>query len=397
MTKKRILFIHHGQGIGGAPHSLRLLILSLNKNEFEPIVLFLFDSPAVQLFIDAGIAVAGPVLRTEFSHTVIWWYRWYHVHHLLKAVWDWCAVLFFDARHWFAKFQPDVVHLNTSSLSAWAIVAWWLNLPVVWHVRESLAPGYCGIRQKIVQWLVGRFATTIIAISQYDGRFWQGSKKLLILPNPVDCAVFAPSVVNRKKMRQRLQISEDAKVLVYLGGLSREKGALLALQVLECVLQRRKNVFLVIAGSWQMPNTSTFRKIIGVQQWYDQVDALAKKLHRNIRFVGVVSSAHEILQMGDCLLFPAQKGHFARPVLEAGAVGVPVVASDLAPLDELVLPGKTGFLCSPGCVAAWVVALKDVFTASPDTFLPACEWVQESFGSQRYGEKITQVYQKITT
>jgi len=393
--KKRILFIHHGIGIGGAPQSLRLLLLALDKNLYEPTVLFLFDSPAMQLFRAIGITVAGPALRVEFSHTVIWWYRWYHVHHFLRAFWDFFMVLFCDGTRWFNELNPDIVHLNTSSLCAWGLAAWWKKVPVVCHIRESLAPGYLGIRRMIVRFLVGFFSTKIIAISEYDGRFWAGDKRLQILPNPVDCHLFAPHPENRNKFRKKYFISDNAKVMVYLGGLSREKGALLALQLLQELLSSGRDVVLVIAGSWQIPQSSILRRVFGVQSWYEQVEALVNKHLESIRFVGVVSSAHEILQAGDCLLFPAQKGHFARPVLEAGAVAIPVLASRLPPLDELVVDGVTGFLCDPEDVFEWRKRCEELFDGEKIDVHAAREWVLNNYSVPTYSEKINHIFEKI--
>jgi glycosyltransferase involved in cell wall biosynthesis len=393
--KKRILFIHHGVGIGGAPQSLRLLLLALDKNVYEPTVLFLFDSPAISLFKAIGIKVAGPVLRVEFSHTVIWWYRWYHVHHFLRALWDFFMVLFCDGPGWFRELKPEVVHLNTSSLCAWGLVAWYKKIPVVCHIRESLAPGYLGIRRMIIRFLVGFFSTKIIAISQHDGRFWEGDKRLQILPNPVDCRLFEPNPKNRNKFRKKYDISDNAKALVYLGGLSREKGALLALQLLEELLASGRDVILVIAGSWQIPQSSILRRALGVQSWYEQVEVLVNKHERSIRFVGVVSSAHEILQACDCLLFPAQKGHFARPVLEAGAVAVPVLASRLSPLDELVVDGVTGFLCDPENVFEWKGRCEELFHGRKIDVEYARERVINNYSVPNYSEKINQIFESI--
>ena len=53
------------------------------------------------------------------------------------------------------------------------------------------------------------------------------------------------------------------------------------------------------------------------------------------------------------IVFPATVGHFARPIIEAGFMKKPVVASKLPPLDELVIDGKTGYLVCPADINAW--------------------------------------------
>ena len=50
MEHPKILFIHHGKGIGGAPLSLLYLVEGLLKTTYKPLVVFLHDSDAMTLF-----------------------------------------------------------------------------------------------------------------------------------------------------------------------------------------------------------------------------------------------------------------------------------------------------------------------------------------------------------
>ena len=61
MNKKKILYIHHGKGLGGAPLSLLYLIQALDKTKYHPVVLFLYDSEVVDLFKSKGIEVVDPI------------------------------------------------------------------------------------------------------------------------------------------------------------------------------------------------------------------------------------------------------------------------------------------------------------------------------------------------
>ncbi|HEV8311027.1 MAG TPA: hypothetical protein VGW35_25475, partial [Methylomirabilota bacterium] len=71
----RILYIHHGTGIGGAPLSLLGLIRGLDRTAFEPVVLCLYASAAVGLFQRAGIETYVARTSRDFSHTALDWYR----------------------------------------------------------------------------------------------------------------------------------------------------------------------------------------------------------------------------------------------------------------------------------------------------------------------------------
>ena len=123
MLKKKILYIHHGKGLGGAPLSLLYLIEGLDKTKFEPVVLFLHDSEAVELYRSKGIAIAGIVGLQDFSHTKVYWFRWYHPHLFFRSFLDTIKTRLFVAQKWIKEIGPDLIHLNTSSLTAWAKVA----------------------------------------------------------------------------------------------------------------------------------------------------------------------------------------------------------------------------------------------------------------------------------
>jgi trehalose synthase len=55
----------------------------------------------------------------------------------------------------------------------------------------------------------------------------------------------------------------------------------------------------------------------------------------------------------EVIVFPATVGHFARPIIEAGFMKKPVIASKLAPLDELVVNNQTGYLIDPEDIDLW--------------------------------------------
>jgi len=72
----------------------------------------------------------------------------------------------------------------------------------------------------------------------------------------------------------------------------------------------------------------------------------------HIRFIGQRTDIPQILAASDLLVFPSVVPHFARPVIEAGAMAKPVIASRLGGPLELVNDGVTGVLTSPSDPAA---------------------------------------------
>ncbi len=79
-----------------------------------------------------------------------------------------------------------------------------------------------------------------------------------------------------------------------------------------------------------------------------------------VQFVGLVEDTAPILQNSDLLLLPSQTESFGLVALEAMASGVPVIASDVGGLPEVVAHGECGFLAPVGDVeqmAAYAVKL----------------------------------------
>jgi N-acetyl-alpha-D-glucosaminyl L-malate synthase BshA len=81
----------------------------------------------------------------------------------------------------------------------------------------------------------------------------------------------------------------------------------------------------------------------------DLVAALGLRDH--VRFLGERSDLVALLQQSDLFLLPSQTESFGLAALEAMACGVPVVASDVGGVSEVVVDGETGFLASVGDVA----------------------------------------------
>lgn len=106
------------------------------------------------------------------------------------------------------------------------------------------------------------------------------------------------------------------------------------------------------------------------------------------------------MQDADALLFPSRSEGFGLVAAEALACGLPVVASRIGPLIEVVDHGETGVLCQLDDVASFVNALRNLPT--DQTRLDAMSRaapsrMQERFSEQAMIEKYLAVYRNITS
>ncbi len=389
-NRTKILFIHHGKGIGGASLSLLYLVLGLDKQKFHPIVLFMANSAAVELFRKNNIQIIGPINRSDFSHTKIWWYRWYHGHHLLRALIDSAKLLLGQADSLLKKIRPDIVHLNTSSLFAWAICARKNNIPVVWHIREPLSSGYFGIRKKLTTLAVKKLADTIVPICKNDALPWADDRKTSVIYNAVPTDRFK---ADNKEKNSNL-------TLLFLGGLSQEKGTLLLLLAFKKVLEFQPEAKLLIAGLWA-PKLGLFESNFAITAWQKYCKKTLSELElikNSIEILGVCQNVDQLINSSTLLVSPFTVGHFSRPVIEAGFLSKPVVAPNLPPFDELIEDGKTGLLFKASDahdLAAKILVILQNRAFASELGKNAQIFCRKKFGIEEQIRKISQIYKSL--
>jgi len=121
-------------------------------------------------------------------------------------------------------------------------------------------------------------------------------------------------------------------------------------------------------------------------------------LERKVQFLGKQESVQEILQMVDVFLLPSEKESFGLVALEAMACGVPVVASRVGGLPEVVQHGKTGYLAEVGDIQGMSEGVLKLLTNDLlyKTFSEqAVTWAREKFPVERAVESYEAVYQSV--
>lgn len=120
----KVLMIHHGRGIGGAPKSMSYLARALEKNNLvKTEILFLQKSSALQLF--EGIKLKKHISRFPiyYFYHMSKWVRIWQIHKLLFQFISFWFHLLFISPYYLLKIKPDVVYLNSSVLPEWLLVA----------------------------------------------------------------------------------------------------------------------------------------------------------------------------------------------------------------------------------------------------------------------------------
>ncbi len=246
--------------------------------------------------------------------------------------------------------EPDVVHVHYALPAApMALLALRMTgrralpaLVVTLHGSDVTVLGrHAALRPLLLPVLERADAVTAVS------RFLAGeaaalglSRPVAVLPNLVDVDHFRPR--RPAEFRSFLARPEEA-VLIHVSNFRPVKAVLDVIRVFALV-RRRRRVRLVLVG--EGPDALRAR---------EEVEALGAAAE--VSFLGLRPDVAAILPAADVFLLPSLNESFGLAAAEAMACGVPVVASAVGGLPEVVVDGETGFLRPPGDVEAMAEAV----------------------------------------
>lgn len=153
----------------------------------------------------------------------------------------------------------------------------------------------------------------------------------------------------RQALRAMLNLPDDALIVGTMSRLIEQKGLTYGLQAFVQLLDRHPKAHLVIAGT-------------GVLADDLQTEADALGLAGRAHFIGWQPEPTQILAGYDALLMPSLWEGFGLVLLEAMAQGLPIVASRVSAIPEVVADGETGRLVEARDVNGLAAALDDLLT-----------------------------------
>ena len=144
-----------------------------------------------------------------------------------------------------------------------------------------------------------------------------------------------PSAERRCAQRREYGLTETQSVLVNVARQEYQKGHRHLLAALPAVLDAHPDAVLLVAGRNGTETTALERmaRELGVSE--------------RVRFLGHVSGVADLLNAGDLFVFPSLYEGMPGAVIEAMAMGLPIVASDIPSIREVVEPGTNALLVDP--------------------------------------------------
>lgn len=292
----------------------------------------------------------------------------------------------------FRREKPDLVHTHLIHADFYGVPAARLaRVPAVVTTRHNddafrrRFPGRC-----VNRWLWAR-TDGGIAVSQalaHFSREMEGAKVPIRVIHHGIAAVGGTALIEREaaeSIRVELALPSDALVVGVVCRLTVQKGVSYGLQAFAAIAHAFPHAILLIAG--EGPERSELERM-----------AAELGLSESVRFLGWRPDSGRVLAALDLLIAPSRWEGFGLVVLEAMARGVPVLATRVGALPEIVADGETGLLVASGDVGALAAALGRLLgDAGLRARLGAAgrERARREFGLERMAEETLGFYEEV--
>src|SRR3954447_3085882 len=254
------------------------------------------------------------------------------------------------------EIKPDLVHANTirAGLIA-AAAAPQIRIPTIAHVHDRLPQG------RVPTFMLKRMARAVdglFACSSYAAEpLWNVNRgtPVRVVYNPVDGDVFDPSAFSRETARARLGLPHTSAVLVVVAQIIPWKAQDDAIRILAELRREHPDVCLLLVGS---PKFTSRAARYDSTAFRTRLDELARSLgvEKEVRFLGERDDVPQVLRAADIALVPSWAEPFGMCMIEAMAMELAVLATDVGGPKEVITHGRDGLLLPPREPARWSAA-----------------------------------------
>ncbi len=318
----KLLYAVTGAGFGGAPRNVLQLMEEAVRRGYEVALISAPERRLIKRGKELGVKVypnsyfVRPICLRRDVPALIYTFR---------AIKD---------------FDPDLIHAHSTKAGLAArIAALLLGKPVVftahgWGFTEGV-PKHRRIITVFLERLAARFTDKIICVSEYDRnlamKFHVGSpEQLVVVHNGVDPHAFGADSKLHARERLGLRAWNNKVVLTFIGRLSPPKDISTLLQALS-----------------RLPRSIDYRMlIVGKGELQGEIESKVVKLGlaERVYLMGEREDVAEVLFASDIFVLISEWEGLPYTIIEAMMSGLPVVASRVGGIPELVEDGVTGFL-----------------------------------------------------
>jgi len=317
--RKKILHLVEDLKVGGLERVLESIVLSLDKSKYDVHVWCLVE----------GGEIAEELKEKGMPVRIIGKRSYYNLSNIL-------LLAYLVRRENFHIIHTHGYFASTFGRLA-AILA---GVPVmITHVHSTYYE--YGKRNLMIERFLSFFTDNVICVSKAVQRFVvekEGIResRTSVIYNGISFPWNGLSSEDRKAKRASVSVSSQDVVIIEVASLTANKGHHFLLNAFQQIYKKNPTIKLIIVGDGPLQST---------------IQEEAKKLGMEsaVIFTGQRKDVYELLAMSDIFILPSMiREGLSIAMIEAMAMGLPVIGSNVGGIPELIEDRVSGFLVSPG-------------------------------------------------
>ena len=326
-NKTKVLYIITKSNWGGAQRYVYDMAMGISKNGYEAVVALGGNGTLKEKLGGAGIrTITIPNLERNVN---------------IFSEWK----VFFDLLKIYRIERPNVIHLNSSKIGGLgALAGRFAKIKRIiftvhgWAYKEDRN----FISRKIIKflsWLTIIFSHKTIAVSLDDYRTAPKlfvKKKTRMIHNGISEIKFKEKSAARNELKKYagMSIPKGALIIGTISELHKNKGLPFMIRAVHSLIKKGYNItFFIISDGEEKIRLERFIKRLGLQD--------------RVFLTGHIDKASEFLQGFDIFTLTSVKEGLPYVLLEAGLAGLPIVATKIGGIPEIVENMKSGILVHP--------------------------------------------------
>lgn len=299
------------------------------------------------------------------------------------------------------KIKPQIVHTHSPKAGIIGMLAAYIcNVPLKMHTVAGLPlMEVTGPKRKLlnfVESLTYWCADWVLPNSQelkqfiLDNNLSPDKSKVIVLgngsSNGIDLEYFSVNSslqAESRDFREQHGIGAHDVVLSFMGRLANYKGVNELVKAFQILQQRHNNLKLILIGAPEDLNP------------LEEVTDSEIVNNQSIIAVGHQNDVRKFLVASDIFVFPSYREGFPQALLQASAMGIPCIATNINGCNEMIEDGKTGILIQPKSTEAIVEACEKLIEnrqASERMGMLAQQFVLKNFEQQQLWKAIHTFY-----
>ncbi|MFA4932980.1 MAG: glycosyltransferase [Candidatus Omnitrophota bacterium] len=314
---KNILFFEGAIDFGGSVKSLLLLLQHLDKSKYYSVVVCPYEVPYLKKFTDLGVEVKILKWSTNLFFS--------RLNHIFQVMWL------------IKRLNISLVLLNNGIYYPALIAARFCRIPIICYFRSL--PYNIFTKKPTIPFLTrlfGRLSNHNIAISEaVKNRYVElgfNKSTITVIPDGIEI----DTIREKASMPgQPIYKTNGTFVIGCVCRLSEEKGLKYLMEAMQFILDETKNIKCVLVGDGPLLN-----------QLKQQTSDL--RITENVIFVGHQDNPYPILSQFDIFILPSLREGLSISIMEAMVLGIPIIASMVGGVGDLVCSMTNGILIPPG-------------------------------------------------